>query len=138
VPLVLEGATLIDGTDRQPLARSAVVIQGSRITFAGHHRSARPPRGAQRLDLSGLYLIPGLIDMHAHVLVPRAATQQHPTSDHPRFDRAVSERMLSVLLRFGITTVRSPATPTDFVGEISPGIFCLNRSQRVASPPVST
>ncbi len=42
--------------------------------------------------------------MHAHVMAVRCDW---------KFDRAVSERMLGVLLRFGITTVRSPATPTE-------------------------
>jgi hypothetical protein len=47
----------------------------------------------------------GFIDMHAHLMFPRCS----PLADGSRFDHAVSER--STLLDFGITTVRSPATP---------------------------
>ena len=68
-----------------------------------------PPRDQPAIvDGHDGYLAPGFIDMHAHLMVPRCA----PLADGSRFDRAVSERMLSTLLDFGITTIRSPATPT--------------------------
>lgn len=105
--LVLVGATLIDGTDRPPVPDAVVVMVGERIEAAGPRGSVRVPEGAEILDLRGRFLIPGLVDAHAHVLVPRCGAPAES-----RFDRPLSERMLGVLLRAGITTVRSPATPT--------------------------
>lgn len=107
-PVVLEGATLIDGTGRPALTASVVVIEGGRIRSVGRAGEVNVPTEAERVDLRGRYLIPGLIDMHAHAMVPRCPAPGEPL----RFDRAVSERMLGVLLDFGITTARSPATPT--------------------------
>lgn len=105
--IALVGATLVDGTERPPVRDAVVVIEGDRIAHAGPRGSVVIPPGAEAVDLRGRFLIPGLVDMHAHVLVPRCDPGA-PT----RFDRALSERMLGVLLRSGITTVRSPATPT--------------------------
>ena len=60
------------------------------------------------IDGTGKFLLPGYIDMHAHLLFPRC-----PVGDEAfRFDRQLSERALSRQLDFGITTVRSPANPT--------------------------
>jgi imidazolonepropionase-like amidohydrolase len=83
-----------------------LVTNGS-ITAVGGP-GANKPADAHVIDARGGYLVPGFIDMHAHLLFPRCA----PGPDGSPFDRDVSERMLSVLLDFGITTVRSPATPT--------------------------
>jgi imidazolonepropionase-like amidohydrolase len=62
--LVLEGATVIDGTGADPLVKAAVTVAGDRIEAVG--RSTRSLRG-QRLDLSGLTVLPGLIDLHTHL-----------------------------------------------------------------------
>jgi predicted amidohydrolase len=45
-----------------------VVITGSRITAIGKTSKLRVPAGAQVVDASGKFLIPGLWDMHAHAL----------------------------------------------------------------------
>jgi hypothetical protein len=45
-----------------------VVVRGGRIAAAGPSARVRPPAGARRVDARGRYLIPGLWDMHAHVL----------------------------------------------------------------------
>ncbi|MFF1359548.1 amidohydrolase family protein [Streptomyces sp. NPDC058297] len=57
--LTLAGATLIDGTGRDPVENTHVVIDGTRI----HDRA---PSG-RTLDLTGLTLLPGLIDAHVHL-----------------------------------------------------------------------
>ncbi|WP_412069478.1 amidohydrolase family protein [Rubrivirga sp. IMCC43871] len=103
--LVLRGATLIDGTGAPPLADAVVVVDDGRIVAAGPAGRVEVPAGARVEDLSGRFLLPGLIDVHAHALVP--------TCDGRGFDAALSERLVAALLRFGVTTARSPATPTD-------------------------
>lgn len=105
--LVLEGATLVDGNGGPSLADATIVVEGSRISAVGPSAHIAVPAGARVVDVRGRTVIPGLVDMHAHVLVPRCSA-----GEEPRFDRAVSEKMLDVLLRSGITTVRSPSSPT--------------------------
>ncbi len=61
------GATLIDGTGAKPLRDSVVVVQGHRISAAGPKSSVPVPAGARTVDLTGKWILPGLIDMHAHL-----------------------------------------------------------------------
>jgi len=98
---------VLDGTGSAAIRNATVVITNGNIASVrtGHESL---PAGAQAIDGHGGYLLPGFIDMHAHLLFPRCA----PGPDGSVFDRPVSERMLAALLDFGITTVRSPATPT--------------------------
>ena len=65
--LVLEGGTLIDGTDRAPVADAVVLVEGSRITAVGTSGQVRYPSNADVIKLSGRTILPGLIDGHVHL-----------------------------------------------------------------------
>src|SRR5262249_21556407 len=86
-----------------------VIVENGRILTVGPARAAGDAPETEVIDARGRTLVPGLIDMHAHALVPRC---NRPNSPVASFDRAVSERMLLALRGFGITTIRSPANPT--------------------------
>jgi imidazolonepropionase-like amidohydrolase len=90
-PLYIEGATLIDGTGGPPLPESAVVLRDGRVEAVGRMGQLPRPEAAQRLDAAGLYLIPGLIDAHAHV-------------------EAVDAWAVEALHAQGVTALRNPAT----------------------------
>jgi len=57
-------ATLIDGTGRSPMPDTTIVTSNGRIVSVGQH--LEPPKGAQVIDVTGKFIIPGLWDMHAH------------------------------------------------------------------------
>ncbi|SDJ83693.1 amidohydrolase family protein [Nonomuraea jiangxiensis] len=59
----LIGATVIDGTGREPVPDQAIRVEDGRITALG----GAPPAGAETLDCSGLFVTPGLIDAHVHL-----------------------------------------------------------------------
>lgn len=65
--LVLQGATLIDGTGRPPLPDAVVVVEGTRITAVGTSGRVSVPSGATVINLAGRTLLPGLIDGHVHL-----------------------------------------------------------------------
>lgn len=65
-PRALVGATLIRGTDEPPLADAVVVVRNGRIDCAGSRAACPPPAGIDRLDVSGRWIMPGLIDTHVH------------------------------------------------------------------------
>jgi imidazolonepropionase-like amidohydrolase len=65
-PLVISGATLIDGLGGAPVADAVVVIEGGRIKAVGPRDKIVIPRGATVIDAHGKFLLPGLWDMHAH------------------------------------------------------------------------
>jgi adenine deaminase len=63
--LLIRGATIIDGVSDAPLRDRVLLIEGNTIRDllpAG----AAAPAGAQVLDLSGKFIIPGLFDSHVH------------------------------------------------------------------------
>ncbi|HEX2093796.1 MAG TPA: amidohydrolase family protein [Longimicrobiaceae bacterium] len=109
--LVLEGATLIDGTGAAPRPGATVVVQNGRILRVGARGEFRYPADARVLDLAGRYLVPGFIDTHAHVAILRWKQQADGTLQGT-YSREVSERVLRALLALGVTTVRNPGAPT--------------------------
>ena len=69
-PIAITGATLIDGTGRPPLVDATVVIDGDRVSRVGRTTEGPPPEGAEIIDALGRFVVPGLTDMHVHVLGP--------------------------------------------------------------------
>lgn len=66
-PLLLRGGVLIDGVSRRPRENVAILIRSGRITAVGSPEELGVPDGAEVLDLTGKWVIPGLIDMHCHI-----------------------------------------------------------------------
>ena len=64
------GATLIDGTDRQPIANATIVVRDGRVVAAGAATAVTVPPGAERVSLAGKTIIPGIINAHGHVNTP--------------------------------------------------------------------
>lgn len=62
-----EGAQLIVGDGRAPIANSAFLVEGDTITWVGTRNERQPPAGAVRVDLSGRTVMPSLIDGHNHM-----------------------------------------------------------------------
>jgi len=63
-PIVFTHATIIDVTEQAPKRDMTVVITGDRISAIGDNIPM--PAGAQVVDATGKFLIPGLWDMHVH------------------------------------------------------------------------
>jgi imidazolonepropionase-like amidohydrolase len=70
--VALTGATLIDGTGRPAISNATVVVQGGRIIGAG--TDVRIPLTARRIDVTGKTIIPGLWEMHGHLMQVEWAT----------------------------------------------------------------
>jgi imidazolonepropionase-like amidohydrolase len=59
------GAVLMDGTGGPPISDSVVTIEGSRIRAVGNRASLPVPADSDKIDGSGKFLVPGLIDLAA-------------------------------------------------------------------------
>ena len=59
--------TVVDGTGARPKSDQTVLVTGDRIMAVGKSRKLKPPAGAQVVDGTGKFLIPGLWDMHVHM-----------------------------------------------------------------------
>src|SRR4051812_44118551 len=58
-----------DGTPDAPQQGVAVLIKGTRIEAVGRADAIKTPPGADRVDLPGTTLIPGLIEGHSHLFL---------------------------------------------------------------------
>src|SRR5215203_2235925 len=65
-PFVFAHVTVIDATGAPAKPDMTVVIIGNRIAALGETGKVRVPKVAQIVDATGMYLIPGLWDMHVH------------------------------------------------------------------------
>lgn len=60
------GATLIDGTDAPARPDAVVLVAGERIAAVGRLGQLAIPENARVVEVSGKWLMPGLIDAHVH------------------------------------------------------------------------
>ena len=75
--LLLDNVRIIDGSGGAPIENGRVVVQGDRITAVGAAAAVGAPANAERVDLAGKTVIPGLIDLHFHIENdPRLALRQ--------------------------------------------------------------
>ena len=69
-PVVLTGATLVDGTGGPPVPNAVIVVRGGRIACVGPRGGCATPRDsdavADTMRLDGLWVAPGLVDAHVH------------------------------------------------------------------------
>src|SRR5215831_9610031 len=104
------GATLIDGTGAAPVPDAAVLINDGRISAVGPRQTVSRPANADVIDLSGLTLLPGLIDGHDHLASHGYAFTQRWGLHEPL--STVHMRTATVLrqtLATGYTTIRDAA-----------------------------
>ena len=103
--LIIRGATLINGNGAPPQGPVDIVVENNRIKrvqVVGYPGVAidpdRRPKlkpGGRELDASGMYLLPGFVDMHGHI----GGTAQGAEPDY----------VFRLWMAHGITTVREPS-----------------------------
>ena len=118
--VLFRGGTLIDGTGHPPRAGMDVLVHGERIdkVFPDVELDANTAAKARIVDLSGRFLIPGLIDSHVHLATPP--------------NRRQAEAVLRRDLYGGVTTVRDMADDLRAVGELTRA----SRVGEIAAPDI--
>ncbi len=107
--LVIRNATVVDGNGTPARGPLDIVIEGNTITavvpldaVALQRGGARRPAGDVAIDATGKYVLPGLINAHAHLQSQRSG---HPLGGY--------EYVLKLWLANGITTVREVGPESD-------------------------
>ena len=119
--LVFRNFTLIDGSERAPLPQAAMVVENGRVSWVGAAADLKAPERATVTDLNGAFVIPGLMDMHAHV-----GNTVDLVQDKSNHTRESVEKDLRTYASYGVTTVMSMGTDQDT-------IFPLRNDQRSAA-----
>ena len=104
-PIAFTGARVIP-IDGPEIANGVVVVNNGRIVSVGAAGSAIPAN-AQRIDVTGKVLMPGLVDSHSHVGQPEGADASSPFQPDVRVLDSVNPRAASIkrARAGGITTV---------------------------------
>jgi imidazolonepropionase-like amidohydrolase len=124
--LVLRNFTLIDGNGGSPQAESALVATDGRITWVGPASQLQPPAGAQVQDLSGKFVMPGMINLHGHVAESDGVVQD-PVKF---FTREGVESDLKLYASYGVTGVAS-------LGTDQPLVYEMRAEQRKGRPTMA-
>ncbi|MET0532619.1 MAG: amidohydrolase family protein [Steroidobacter sp.] len=110
---VLKEFTLIDGTGRPPVPRSAVILDGERISWVGPASKLQIPAGATVVDLAGKFVMPGLIDNHVHLGLVHDLAQ-----DIKFYSRDLVEQQLRIYAAYGVTAVQVLGTDKDVIFDV--------------------
>ncbi|MCA1649892.1 MAG: amidohydrolase family protein [Acidobacteria bacterium] len=94
--------TLIDGSAAAPVPDAVLVVRGQRIAAAGPASRTPVPDDAQRIDLSGRTVMPGLVNAHGH-----AGSTVGLESRPELYTEENLRRQLALYARYGVTTVVS-------------------------------
>jgi imidazolonepropionase-like amidohydrolase len=122
---VLRNFTLIDGTGKAPVASSAVVITDGRVSWVGRNDQVKPPAGAQTVDLTGKFIMPGIINLHGHL-----GNVVELTQDSKNFTVANVEQQLKTYAQYGVTSMLS-------MGSDQSLIFDMRARQRAGRPAMA-
>lgn len=108
---LLTGATLIDGTGAPPVPDAAILMDDAgRIAAVGARQTVAEPPEADVIDVTGLTILPGLIDGHDHLASHGYALTRRWGLDEPQSTTHVrTAAVLRHTLATGYTTVRDAA-----------------------------
>ena len=115
--LAIVGGQLIDGHGSPPAHRSIVIVEGKKIKTIGREGEIPIPAGAKVIDAHGMTVMPGLIEMHAHLVLLGEGTPYPEWIWGPKWaggDRALEVMRIAAreFLMNGVTTVRDLGADT--------------------------
>jgi imidazolonepropionase-like amidohydrolase len=97
---------LLDVTSGKYVEKPLVIVTDERVSAIGHQGDA-VPAGAERVDLPGVTLVPGLIDMHVHMTSSPLFSGYNYLQFTDSFWPVLATRHAKDTLEAGFTTVRN-------------------------------
>ena len=89
------GVNVIPMDRERVITNQTVIIRNGLIAEIGDARKVKVPKDAVRVEATDRFLMPGLVDMHTHLL-----------SDSDEYPDSIAEQELRVMVANGVTTVR--------------------------------
>ena len=108
----LVGGTLIDGFGTRPIFNSVILIEGERIKAVGQVGTLAVPSGAEVISTEDMSVLPGLWDMHVHLMLSGHSDYEHWDKTYPPlFDSVIMPASAKQLLLAGVTSARDLGAP---------------------------
>jgi imidazolonepropionase-like amidohydrolase len=108
------GGQVIDGYEGPPIHDGVVLIAGERILAVGPRSEVAIPPGTPVVDTAGMSVLPGLMDMHVHLMILGHADYEYwDTTYMSRFRDEIMPIAAKQLLMSGVTTVRDLGAPLE-------------------------
>jgi hypothetical protein len=144
-PTVLKGATVIDGLGNTAIPDAVILIEKDRIKSLGS-KGTTYPNNANVVDLSGKFIIPGLVDSHVHYqpwlgelfLNYGVTSIMWQGGDSPNDDRQVSYQANVRTPRIFATGGRPPLQPAMTREQVRTAVreWVNNKRPDYSNPPV--
>jgi imidazolonepropionase-like amidohydrolase len=109
--LLIKNGTLIDGSGRDPVKNTLVIVEGNRITHIGAGDGSIRPQSANdtAIDAEGKFILPGLIDAHCHISLHQGALPGIKYASSAEFCTLWAAYAIGHVLRAGVTSIVVPA-----------------------------
>jgi imidazolonepropionase-like amidohydrolase len=113
-PIALVGGTLIDGFGGPPIRNSVVLVRGDRIASVGQVGTLAVPADFEVISTEGMSVLPGLWDMHVHLMINGHSDYTHWDKTYPaRQEKEIMPASARQLLMAGVTSARDLGGPLE-------------------------
>jgi len=110
----LVGGTLINGYGNPPIKNSVVLIEGETIVKVGTVERTPIPKNAEIISTEGMSVLPGLWDMHVHLMITGHADYTYWDKTYlPLFEKVIMPASAHQLLLAGVTSARDLGGPLE-------------------------
>ncbi len=110
----LVGGTLIDGFGNDPIRNSVILIEGDKITKVGTTTTLKVPEGFEVISTEGMSVLPGLWDMHVHLMINGHSDYGYWDKTYPPlFEKVIMPSSAHQLLMAGVTSARDLGAPLE-------------------------
>jgi imidazolonepropionase-like amidohydrolase len=110
----LVGGRLLDGYGGVPLDDSVILVEGDRIKAVGRVGEVPIPGGAEIISTEGMSVLPGLWDMHVHLMIVGHGDYAHWDKTYPPLFRStIMPAAAKQLLLAGVTSARDLGAPLE-------------------------
>jgi len=110
----LVGGRLIDGFGGTPIPNSIILIEGEKIKAIGQVGNMDIPEGTQIISTEGMDVLPGLWDMHVHLMINGHSNYSYWDKKYPPlFKDVIMPSSAKQLLMAGVTSARDLGAPLE-------------------------
>ncbi len=117
--LALVGGRIVDGYEGTPIEDGVVLVAGERIVAVGPRSQVTVPPGTPTIDTRGMTVLPGLADMHVHLMILGHGDYEHwDLTYRSRFRKEIMPAAARQLLESGVTFGRELGAPLEDVLDV--------------------